>query len=149
MARLKTVSTILRLKEWQKEEVELQYKDLRRALDAEEDALDYLKNEQNSAMENVANIQQGGAVGVQDLNIYYDYIENLSDRIKAQKGVIEEKQKELDAKHDELVEAYREKKTVEILQNKVVKEIERENASAERKEQDFLWLAKHLRESKE
>jgi flagellar export protein FliJ len=142
MSRLKTISRVLTVKEWNVKELESAQKKARMELDDEQKSLDCL-NETLRHTENTLNEKQKGQINnIYELEMYYDYIETVNNKIVIQQGVVSQKNAELSQKTDELIEGYKDKKLIETMKEKLTKQETKENNRKEQKEMDFLWLSR-------
>ena len=83
---------------------------------------------------------------VHKLELFSAYFMKLNEEMNARKREIIRRLSELHERQEALIAAYKDKKLVEILKDRIVKEDTTHKEKAAQKEQDFLHLAKRQRE---
>ncbi|MBF0518346.1 MAG: flagellar export protein FliJ [Nitrospirae bacterium] len=142
MARLDTLKRIIQVKEYKKSEAEIELQKAWRVLKTEQSQLDLLEkhlSDNTAALDKKKNSRN---INGYELTLYYDYIETLYKKIDAQTKVVAEKTLEMEKKQTELVEAYREVKTVEVLKDRVVSDERKKMERQTQREMDFVYLSR-------
>jgi flagellar export protein FliJ len=142
MSKLKTITRVLTLKEWNVRELESAQKVARIEFDTEKLTHNTLINTLECTEKSLDEKIKGHIANLYELEMYYDYIDTVNNKIIKQLGVVKEKEAVLSQKTDELIEGYKDKKLIEIMKEKLSKQ---EKIDADRKEQkeiDFLWLSR-------
>ena len=145
MRKNKTITKILKLKENKKKEIELEVK---RASDREEDEKTKLKDLEKDYMDTLKYFNEKheeGLLDISNLISYYDFFSRINGKIDEQKKIHTECLNELACLKDTLVNAHKEKRMFEIINNKAVKREHKENLNSEQKENDFIALSRRLR----
>ena len=145
MRKNKTITKILKLKENKKKEIELEVK---RASDKEEEEKTKLKALEKNYVDTLkyfSEKHEEGSLDINNLISYYDYFSRINGRIDEQKKVHTESLNELAWLKDTLVNAHKEKRMFEIINNKAVKRKHKEDLNSEQKENDFIALSRRLR----
>ena len=145
MRKNKTITKILKLKENKKKEIELEVK---RASDREEEEKTKLKALENNYVDTLkyfSEKHEGGSLDINNLISYYDFFSRINGKIDEQKKIHTECLNELACLKDTLVNAHKEKRMFEIINNKAVKREHKENLNSEQKENDFIALSRRLR----
>lgn len=146
MNKIGTVSRVLRLKDHRKEEIEQEVRNVTDMINLIRKEIDSLE-QRFSEVTTVFNEKQNkGDVGINELGLFYNYFHQLNDEMTAGRKEMAEKLAELDHRREELLEAYKEKKIMEILKGKIEQEDKREKEQSARKEMDFLFLAKRKKQ---
>lgn len=145
MRKNKTITKILKLKENKKKEIELEVK---RASDREEEEKTKLKDLEKDYMDTLKYFNEKheeGLLDISNLISYYDFFSRINGKIDEQKKIHTECLNELAWLKDTLVNAHKEKRMFEIINNKAVKREHKENLNSEQKENDFIALSRRLR----
>lgn len=145
MKNEKSISKILGLKEMTKDQLELEVKRVRNELDDEQARLEHLRNTLEYAKIEFENRRSSDPLHRQELEVFYAYVASVSSQIKRQRTLVHEKQAAFDAAQHAMLEAYKEKKLVEILYHRVLHEEMRETLLSEQKEADFSFLSRKAR----
>ena len=146
MSKLKTVSRVLELKDRKKEEIENEVKHLRAKINQLETQLDSLEKKFNETINEFEERQRSRDMDVHKLELFSAYFMQLDQEMNGRKKEIIRRLSELRERQDALIAAYKDKKLVEILKNRMVKEAATHKEKATQKEQDFLHLARRQRE---
>ncbi len=136
----KRLSRIIGLKEIQKEQIELEVKKEREELEAENQKLNSLIISLQDCMSKF-NLDNG-LKNVHEMELFHDYFYRLNRQIKDQHKATEKKAEELEEKENMMIEAYKEKKLLEILYKKVYVEEIKDILVREQRESDFIFLSK-------
>ena len=142
MRKNKTIAKILKLKENRKKEIELEVK---RASDREEEEKTKLKTLEKDYMDTFKYFSEKHGEGPFDINnliSYYDFFSRINRKIDEQKKVHTQCQDELACLKDTLVDAHKEKRMFEIINDKAVKKEHKEKLNYEQKENDFIALSR-------
>jgi flagellar export protein FliJ len=146
MSKLKTVSRVLELKDRKKEEIENEVKHLRANINQLETQLDSLEKKFSETISEFEERQRSRDMDVHKLGLFSAYFMQLDEEMNGRKKEIIRRLSELHERQDALIAAYKDKKLVEILKNRMVKEDATHKEKATQKEQDFLHLARRQRE---
>ncbi|MBO8127198.1 MAG: flagellar export protein FliJ [Firmicutes bacterium] len=129
-----TLESVLQVKYRLEERVRAELADTQSRLVEAQQALRRLSQEKGRHQKEMVRIQQG-ALDIGSLLLAQDYLAQLNRRIQDQQEVIAQIEAELDRKREELVEAQRERKSLEILKDKQWQEYQK---AVQREEQLFL-----------
>lgn len=143
MRRRQIVSRVLELKKLILERHELELKRGMGELDIEKAKLDFLDEAMKNTREGFK--QKNGIVNIGELEILVSYLIQLSKDIKDQEESIRTKSREVEEKQKEMLEAYKENRILEILNDKMSGEENKKASLAEQKWADFLSLSKEAR----
>jgi flagellar export protein FliJ len=146
MSKLRTVARVLDLKDWKKEEIENEVKHLRAQINKLEAQLDSVEKKFIDTINEFEEKQRSCEMDVHRLGLFSSYFMGLSEEMDARKREIMRRLSELHERQNALIAAYKDKKLVEILKDRIVKEDTTHKEKAAQKEQDFLHLAKRQRE---
>ena len=146
MSKLRTVSRVLELKDRKKEEIENEVKHLRAKINQLETQLDSLEKKFSETISEFEERQRSRDMDVHKLGLFSAYFMQLDEEMNGRKKEIIRRLSELHERQDALIAAYKDKKLVEILKNRMVKEDATHKEKATQKEQDFLHLARRQRE---
>jgi flagellar export protein FliJ len=138
--RLGTVSKILALKGFKKEEIELEVKRIKDLLAKEQQNLESMEKTFAETVELLRARQNGQFMDVHELALYNEYCSHLSEKMEMQKTEITRRLNELAEKHSALFNAYKEKRLLEILKDRVIMEKTREETASDQKESDAIFL---------
>ncbi|QWR77772.1 flagellar export protein FliJ [Candidatus Magnetomonas plexicatena] len=142
MARLDTLKRIIQVKEYKKSEAELELQKAWRVLRAEQTQLDLLERHLSENTAILDRKKNSRNINVYELTLYYDYIDTLYKKIDAQVKVVAAKTIEVEKRQTELIEAYREVKTVVVLKDRVVTEERKKMERQTQREMDFVYLSR-------
>lgn len=145
MRKTKTISKILKLKDSKKKEIELEVKKAADRVDLEKEKLHALEKDYNDTLKCFREKNAEGSLNAEKVSSYYDFFSRINDRIKEQKKVHLMRKNELMILKNTLVNAHKDKRMFEILNEKEVKKDMRDKAVSEQKEADFFTLARKLR----
>jgi len=146
MTREKTVSKIIEIKEFNKEQLEAEAKNVRERLNREQAKLDALEQEYKKTNADLAGKQAGGTMPANEVELFYTYLKHLGTQIELQKSVVVLHIAELEKKQNAMVEAYKEQRVFELLHDKILQGQAKEIMHGEQKEADYTFLcrkAKH------
>jgi flagellar FliJ protein len=142
MNKIRTVSKVLRIKEWKKEDLEAEVKKVTELIRMEKALLTSLEKTFDEALDMYEERQGDTSVHAQELELFSCYFSQLSERIERQKAAVIRRLAELEEVRLSLIETHRDKKLLEILEKKMLQEDLRQKEMAEQKEMDFLFLMK-------
>lgn len=145
MRKNKTINKILKLKDSKKKEIELEVK---RAADKEEEEKNKLQALEKNYSDMLAYFNEKhdkGALDVNSLMSCHDFFSRINGKIKEQKNIHTQCAHELACLKNNLVNAHKEKRMFEILNDKAVRREKKEELSVEQKENDFIALSRRLR----
>ena len=80
-----------------------------------------------------------------NINSYFDFFSRIHGKINEQKKVHDQRKSELKSAKKNLIEAHKDKKSFEILNEKAIKEELREKLVSEQKELDFLAISRKFK----
>ncbi|MEO5361399.1 MAG: flagellar export protein FliJ [Nitrospirota bacterium] len=141
MPKLDTLKRIEQVREFKKDEAEIEVHKAWKALREEQEVLAVLER---LLAETTADLEQkktGSIVNTFELTIYYNYIDTLYKNIDEQMLVVAQKDDELKDRQAVLIETYKELKTVGILKDKVIYEDDKRNTAIEQRQMDFAYLS--------
>ncbi|MBI4681960.1 MAG: flagellar export protein FliJ [Nitrospirae bacterium] len=142
MHKNRTISKILKLKSRKKMELELEVKKASDRVDEESSKLHGLEKDYKETLEVFADKSSEGAMNASNINSYYDFFSRINGKINDQKIIHDQRKSELKSVKNNLVEAHKDKKAFEILNDKAVKKDIREKLSLEQKEADFFAITR-------
>jgi len=141
MTRQKTISKVLEIKKFHKEQVETEVKKAIARLNSEEQNLAALECHYQEALDTLSRKQAGGTVSVQDLELFNGYFKHLIDQIVHQESIITIRTGELNEMKHAMITAYKEQRIFEILQDRLHQsQIKKENHDMQ-KQADCQYLA--------
>ncbi|MBF0486640.1 MAG: flagellar export protein FliJ [Nitrospirae bacterium] len=146
MSKLDTLKRIEQVREFRKDEAEIEVHKAWKALRTEQEALAALEKLLTDTTVGLERKKIGNIANTYELTIYYDYIDMLYKKIDEQVLVIKQKDEELNEKQLILVETYKELKTVGILKDKVVYEDNKRKTTIEQRQMDFAYLSRLTRQ---
>ena len=139
----KTVSKILEVKGFTKEQREAEVKKASERLSAEEARLAELERECRRSGDDFAAKQAVCAVPVAQLELFYAYLKHLGKQIEQQKKIIAQRAAEHEKARLAMLEAYREQRLFELLHDKLDEEQRKEADQGEQKEADYQYLTRN------
>lgn len=138
----KTVTKILEFKEFNTVQHEAAVKKAKERLNLEQERLDALEREYKHRSDDFAGKQAEGTIPVQQMDLFYAYLKHLSKQIEHQKNIVAIRAAEHDRTRQATVEAYKEQRLFELLQDRLHREEVREASKSEQKEADYQYLAR-------
>jgi len=142
MTRQKTVSKILEVKEYTKEQIESEVKKARGRFNLEQEKLETLEREYKTTSADFTRKQLSGTMRVQEVDLFTTYLKHVGRQIDHQKSIVKLRIAELDEKQKAMIEAYKEQRLFEILHDKIVHGQIKEAALGEQKEMDYNFLTR-------
>lgn len=145
MKNRKTLSKVIKLKDNRKKELELEVKKALDVLDEAEKRLGQLEGDyENKKMEFNKKNADGG-MDVDKLNGYYDLFSYLDRTIEEQKKDCLSKERDLEKIKHKYINAHKDKRALEIINDKAIAKEKREALQSEQKENDFISIARKVR----
>lgn len=145
MRKSQTISKILRIKDNKKRELEFEVKKANEEAEAEKAKLQTLQQEYMNIVKLFDDKRGRDSLSIKDVISFHDYLFAINEMIDTQKKTYYERIRKLETVKDNLVDAYKEKKLVEILNHNVSSKEKKEKAILEQKERDFFAISKRLR----
>lgn len=145
MRKRETLSKILKLKDSRKKEIEIEVRKAHERVDEENSRLHALQNDYNERLSSFREAHQEGVFNAREVISHYEMLSHIDGKIEEQRRVNIQCQEVLRSLEKTLVEAHREKKAIEILDDKIEKEQQKEKTLAEQKELDYLGLTRKMK----
>jgi len=145
MTKLKTVSRILEIKEQERKEKEFEVRRMKDIVEAENGKFAILEKDFKKTIMEFTKKQDKG-FNANELDMFYNYFSHISERMNAQRNVINKKVEDLEQGKKNLIEAHRKMKLLETLMKRILKKGIKVKNSLEQKEMDFLSLSRRTRE---
>ncbi len=142
MSRKKTISRLIKIRDSIKTEIQMQVKAASDRAEDEHSELISLEMEYNNAVDAFNRRSLEGTMDIKSVNEYYEYIEQVNSGIVVQRSRYKEALQELETLKERLVEAHRDKKSFEILHDRIDQQQRREALVAEQKETDFIAITR-------
>lgn len=142
MRNKKTIHKILKLKDTRKREIEIEVKKASDRVDEEHAKLGELEQDYENTFSYFTEKHEDGTLDVSNLIACYDFFSRINGKIREQKEVHVQSQRELTCLKDNLVNAHKEKKVFELMKNRVVRKEHKERLDTEQKENDFITLSR-------
>jgi len=139
---IRTVSKVIEIKERNKEDLEAEVKKVLELIRMEEELLGLLENTYRDAVEMYEQRQRDPSIRAQELELFSMYFSQLCERIDSQTTAVSKRLAELEEVRGALIETYKDKRLLEILRGKMVKEDVKQRDALAQKEMDFQFLAK-------
>ena len=140
--KLLAIRSVLRLKERAKEDREAAVKRVMEQILREEQHLVSLEEMFRNAAATYELKHRDPALKAREIELYTRYFSQLTEQIGVKKKAILERMTELQKTQFQLLETHREKKVIESLKDKIVRDEKREHDRAEQKEMDHLFLTR-------
>ncbi|UCH44249.1 MAG: flagellar export protein FliJ [Nitrospiraceae bacterium] len=141
----KTLSKLIKLKENRKIQIELEVKKAADSVEEEQNKLNELEGNYENSVGNFAERQVDSVLNAGNMSVYYDFFSRINRRIKDQEKECSRSQDNLEKSKDRLVDAHKEKKAVEMLNDKQIKKELRERSVSEQKETDYFSLIRRIK----
>jgi flagellar export protein FliJ len=141
----KTISKILKIKDSKKKELELEVKIAADRVDETESEIKALQNDYEDKVRYFNESNEKGSIDINNINSYYDFFSRINGRIDEQKEVHTERQVELKTLKESLINAHRDKRVFEILNEKAMKADQKEKSLSEQKEIDFIAISRRIK----
>jgi hypothetical protein len=144
--RLKTVSKISRIIDHQKEVIEFQLREITHLQTLELERLTRLEKELHENIDRFEkSLHDRFILNSEEVAFLFSMASTFFQKMEWKKREIEKIEKDLEALRVLFLEAYRKKKAVEIVQNKIVGQERRAEAIGEQKNIDYLILSNRSR----
>lgn len=140
------ITKIIELKEFTKEQLEIEVRRVRNELDIENMKLSSIKGLLDKVVAEFNSRDEGSLRSGMELEYFYSYSAHLNYQIKLQEVTVGKKSAELDGKHKEMMEVYKEKRILEALYDRILSKETREKLVLEQKEVDFNFGSRKSRE---
>ncbi|NOY38727.1 MAG: flagellar export protein FliJ [Nitrospirae bacterium] len=137
-----SLNSLLKLKEWRKEEIEMEINRLQGIINQEEARLKTMETELSGNLETFKDHQIHDVIDPGSLKTFHSYFSQMNIRMCQQREAIIKKIAELDETQKLLIEAYKEKMLVEKLRGKLCLNETRANNRKEQKEFDFIFTTR-------
>lgn len=145
MRKNRTISKLLKLKDNKKKEIEIEVKKVADRVDKEKSRLNSLENDFTDSLDFFNEKNSEGSMNINNINSYYDFFSRINGEIYEQKKIHDHHENELKSLKNNLVEAHKEKKVFEILNEKAIRKDLKEKQSSEQKEADFFAISRRLK----
>ncbi|RJQ22418.1 MAG: flagellar export protein FliJ [Nitrospiraceae bacterium] len=145
MRKTKTINKILKLKDNRKKEIEIEVKKAADRADAEKIRLQALEKDFTDMLTFFNEKHAEGSLNAGNLVSCYDFFSRINGKINEQQQVHSQCVKELTSLKNTLVTAHKEKKVFEILNDRAVKNNNKERLDSEQKENDFYAISRRVR----
>jgi flagellar export protein FliJ len=140
----KTVSKVLELKGFTREQLEAEVKKALQAFHHEQEKLEHLEQELKTHSKDFCSKQDQGCMNAREMDIYYTYGEHLHRQIEVQQKCALVRQTQLEEIQQSMVAAYQDERLMEILHEKIVVQEARAAGQGEQKEADFRFLVRRM-----
>ncbi len=137
-----SLNNLLKLKEWRKEEIEMEINRLQVIINQEEARLKTMETELYGNLETFKDHQTHDIINPGSLKTFHSYFSQMNLKMCQQREAIIRKIAELEETQKLLIEAYKEKMLVENLRGKLCLNETRENNRKEQKEFDFIFTTR-------
>lgn len=145
MTRKKAVSKVLEIKGFTKEQLEAEVKKANDKLSLERASFDCLEETFRKTVKDFNSRQNNGPFHIREMDLFYDYLSHLNKQIEKQRVRVHQRLDELEMKKKALLEAYKEKRLLEILRDKISREETAKILKVEQKEADFNFISRKSR----
>ena len=145
MTRQMMVSKVLELKGFTKEQIEVEVKKTKDKLGVEKSRLDSLEGVFKNTVVEFNSMQGNGSSTIREIELFYDYFSYIGKQIEEQREIVLRQLSELQAKQEAMLEAYKETRLFEILNDKILNKEAKEALLGEQKEIDFNFLSRKSR----
>ena len=140
-----TISKILKLKDSRKKELELEVKIAADRVDEVATEINTLQNDYEDKVRYFNESNDSGSLDIHNINSYYEFFSRINSRIDEQKEIHTQRRIELKSLKDSLVNAHKDKRVFEILNERSIKKDQREKSLTEQKETDFIAITRRLK----
>ncbi|KPK02683.1 MAG: hypothetical protein AMK71_01465 [Nitrospira bacterium SG8_35_4] len=145
MRKKETISKILKLKDTKKKEIEIKVRKAHERVEDENSKLNALQKDYNERLNYFREAHQQGVFSARDVVSQYEMLSHLDGKIEQQERVNVECENMLQSLEKTLIEAHRDKKAMEILNDKMTRQEQKEKALAEQKELDYLGVTRKMK----
>ena len=140
-----TISKILKLKDSRKKELELEVKIAADRVDEVESEINTLQNDYEDKVRYFNENNDKGSIDINNINSYYDFFSRINGRIDEQKEIHAQRKVELKSLKDSLVNAHKDKRVFEVLNERAMKADQREKSLTDQKETDFIAITRRMK----
>jgi len=140
--RQKTVSKILEIKEFNKEQLESAVRVEQERLILEQERLEELESTYERTNSDLTGKQLSGTMPVHEVDLFTTYLKHLGKQIELQKSIVSIRAGELEKKKMAMIEGYKEQRLFEILHEKIVHELIKKADQREQKNMDYNFLSR-------
>lgn len=133
------------LKEFTKEQLELEVRKAREAMEFEKAKLGSLKKDRAGTIAEFSCKHNGQISNSYDLENFYSYTGHLNRQIEQQELVVVSKTAELEEKQEAMLEAYKDERILGKLHDKILGRELRETLLSEQKAADFNFSSRSAR----
>ena len=116
--RIDSLNSIIKLKEWRKEEISIQVKKIQKLIEQHEQSIRELEDEFEKNLAEFRRNTLNKVVTAEALRIQHDFIEHLTRKVKEQKDALMSRIEELKETRSRLTDAHKEEKLVKKLKTK-------------------------------
>jgi flagellar export protein FliJ len=145
MRKKETISKILKLKDNKKKEIEIKVREAYGRVEEENSRLHALQSDYNNRLNYFKEAHKEGVFSARDVISHYEMLSHIDGKIEEQKRINIECESVLQSLEKTLVEAHKDKKSIEILDDKITRQEQKENALAEQKELDYLGVTRKIK----
>lgn len=139
------IKKVLDLKELTKDQLEIEVKQHRDELEADNKKLKSMGESFKKARDDFSVRQDQRIITIQELELFYNYFLYMNKQIEKQKQTVIRKNADIEEKQYALLDAYKEKRLYEILHDKIIHEETKESLMVEQKEADFHFISRKTR----
>jgi hypothetical protein len=144
--RLKMVSKIARIIDHQKEVIEFQLREITRRQTLEQERLTLLEKALRDNIDRFEErLDDRIILKSEEVTFLFGMTSTIINKMERKKREIDKIEKELEAQRAIFLEAYKKKKAIEIVQNKIVVQERRADTVLEQKNMDYLNLSSRAR----
>ena len=145
MRKKETISKILKLRDNKKKEIEIQVKKAYNRVDEENFKLQSYRKDYNEKLRSFKKAHGQGMCSAKDMVLEHESLSLIDGMIEDQKKVYAACEGELELLKYSLAEAHKDKKALEILDEKVTRQEQKERLVEEQKEIDFMTITRKLK----
>lgn len=141
--RIDSLNSIIKLKEWRKEEISVQVKNIQRLIEQHEQRIKELEEEFEKNLAEFRRNTQNRVVTAETLRMQHDYVEHLTLKVREQKDALMSRIDELKKTRLRLTEAQKEEALVKKLKAKQTDRIVRHMKTEEQKVLDDISIKRY------
>lgn len=143
--RIDSLNSIIKLKEWRKEEFSVQVKNIQRLIEQHEQSIRELEDEFEKNLADFRRNTLNRVVTAEALRMQHDYVEHLTRKMKEQKDALMNRIEELEETRSRLTEAQKEEKLVKKLKTKQTDRVIKNIKIEEQKMLDDISIKRYKR----
>jgi|Deesub1362A_J573_1020465.scaffolds.fasta_scaffold24913_2 flagellar FliJ protein len=143
--RIDSLNSIIKLKEWRKEEISVQVKNIQKLIEQHEQRIKELEDEFEKNLEEFKRNTLNKVVTAEALRMQHDYVEHLTRKVREQKDALMSRIEELKETRLRLTEAQKEEKLIKKLKTKQADRIIKYIRSREQKALDDISIKRYKR----